>query len=384
MNQLILKKNQLPIKTEDLFKFILVGKEKLRAQQAKIRAIDKVGMAHAAKEAALTDAQDIADILLDAEAKLGEMLESVPKKREKQGSSQRTSLPSLPSGITKKDSHYAQELARNKDIIEEVKQQAREEGEIPTRTTVLKAIKKKKSDQLRENDSEPNKGTVFNATNENIDWAKWSWNPVTGCRHGCKYCYARDIANRYYKKEKFEPTFRSYRLKAPFNTQIPSERKNEMGIHNVFVCSMADLFGNWVPQEWIDPILKVVYETPQWNYIFLTKNPERMTDIAWPDNAWVGTTIDVQSRVKRAEKAFKNIKAKVKFVSCEPLSENLDFSDLTVFNWVIIGARSKSTKAPAMQPRAEWVFNLMNQAYESGCKIYCKPNLKALIKEYPF
>ena len=216
------------------------------------------------------------------------------------------------------------------------------------------------------------------------DWAKWSLNPVTGCRHGCKYCYARDIANRYYKKEKFEPTFRSYRLKAPFNTQIPSERKNEMGIHNVFVCSMADLFGNWVPQEWIDPILKVVYETPQWNYIFLTKNPERMTDIAWPDNAWVGTTIDVQSRVKRAEKAFKNIKAKVKFVSCEPLSENLDFSDLTVFNWVIIGARSKSTKAPAMQPRAEWVFNLMNQAYESGCKIYCKPNLKALIKEYPF
>ena len=293
-----------------------------------------------------------------------------------------TSNP-LPPGITKKDSHYAQELARNKDIVEEMKQKAREEGEIATRTTVLKAIKKKKSDELRNNDTEPNKGIVFNETNENIDWAKWSWNPVTGCKHGCKYCYARDIANRFYK-EKFEPTFRPYRLKAPFNTQIPSERIKELGIHNVFVCSMADLFGKWVPQEWIDSVLNVVSETPQWNYIFLTKNPERMVDIVWPDNAWVGTTVDIQARVNRVEKAFKDIEAKVKFVSCEPLSENLDFTDLTIFDWVIIGARSKSTKMPAIQPKAEWVLNLMNQAYESGCKIYCKPNLNALIKEYPF
>lgn len=222
----------------------------------------------------------------------------------------------------------------------------------------------------------------FNQTNENISWSKWSWNPVTGCKHGCKYCYARDIANRFYI-EKFEPTFRSERLMAPFNTQIPDERKHELGIHNVFVCSMADLFGQWVPQEWIDKILYVVSQTPQWTYIFLTKNPERMTDIKWPDNAWVGTTVDVQRRVSRAEEAFKNIQAKVKFISCEPLSEELVFVDLTVFDWVIIGGRSRSTKMPSMQPERGWVLSLMNQAYESGCKVYCKPNLTAMVKEYP-
>lgn len=101
----------------------------------------------------------------------------------------------------------------------------------------------------------------FNQTNENISWAKWSWNPVTDCKHGCKYCYARDIANRFYK-EKFEPTFRLYRLKTPFNTQISKERAKEPSIHNVFVFSMADLFGHWVPREWIDKVLDVVSQTP--------------------------------------------------------------------------------------------------------------------------
>ena len=222
----------------------------------------------------------------------------------------------------------------------------------------------------------------FNKANENIDWAKWSWNPVTGCKHGCKYCYARDIANRFFK-EKFKPTFRPYRLKAPLNTVIPKDRKREPGIYNVFVCSMADLFGNWVPQEWIDSVLDIVRESPQWTYLFLTKNPKRLMDIMWPDNAWVGTTIDCQARVAVAEESFKYINSKVKFVSCEPLSESIHFNDLTVFDWVIIGGRSKSSKLPAMQPERDWVIDLMNQAWISGCKVYCKPNLKTCVREYP-
>lgn len=225
-----------------------------------------------------------------------------------------------------------------------------------------------------------NVGPVFNETNENIEWAKWTWNPVTGCKHGCKYCYARDIANRFYK-EKFEPTFRERRLSAPRNT--PTPKSKHVGDRNVFVCSMADLFGEWVPQNWIDDVLAQVDMHRQWNFLFLTKNPKRLVEIDWPPNAWVGTTIDCQKRVGPAEEAFANIKATVKFVSCEPLLEELEFNNLSVFDWIIIGSQSRSSNQAAKQPDPTWVLSLLNHAQIAGCKTYCKPNLKALIKEYP-
>ena len=95
----------------------------------------------------------------------------------------------------------------------------------------------------------------FNRTNENIEWAACSWNPVTGCEHNCRYCYARDIAKRFYPHE-FEPTYHPGRLSAPLHTKsIPPRWDGDQGYNGVFVCSMADLFGEWVPDEWIDSIL---------------------------------------------------------------------------------------------------------------------------------
>ncbi len=222
-----------------------------------------------------------------------------------------------------------------------------------------------------------------NRTKESIEWATWSWNPVTGCKHGCKYCYARNMAKRFSENfpDGFEPTFYQDRLKAPANTSVP--KSNHIGDRNVFVVSMGDLFGDWVDQEWIDAVLESVRKYPQWNYLFLTKNPKRLVDIDWPDNAWVGTTVDCQTRVKPAEEAFEKIKAKVKFLSCEPLSEEITFTNLKLFDWVIIGARSKTSGVPAMQPKSGWVKSLMCQAWNAGCKVYCKPNLKAGVKEYP-
>ena len=110
---------------------------------------------------------------------------------------------------------------------------------------------------------------------------------------------------------------------------------------------MGELFGKWVPQKWIDDVMEAVITSPQWNYLFLTKNPERYIGMKWPDNAWVGTTVDVQSRVKSAEDAFKQFNAPVKFVSCEPMLEDIVFSDIGIFDWVIIGGRSKSSGMPA-------------------------------------
>ena len=131
------------------------------------------------------------------------------------------------------------------------------------------------------------------------------------------------------------------------------------------------------------PILDVVRESPQWNFLFLTKNPKRLVDIEWPENAWVGTTVDVQSRVKPAIAAMKKVKATVRYLSCEPLLEELTFPTMECFDWVIIGAQSSHGGQPEKQPDPQWVKSLMQQAWDAGCKVYCKPNLKALIKEYP-
>jgi protein gp37/DNA-directed RNA polymerase specialized sigma24 family protein len=224
--------------------------------------------------------------------------------------------------------------------------------------------------------------STFNQTNDNIEWARWSWNPVTGCRYNCPYCYARDIANRFYQ-EKFEPTFRPERLSAPQNTKVPAGAETNPGLRNVFVCSMADLFGDWVPDEWIEAVLDAVRAAPQWNFLFLTKNPKRLPAWEWPDNAWVGTTVDCQVRVKAAEEAFAKVTAPVKFISCEPLREPLKFEHLNLFDWIIIGGQSRSSGQPEAQPEWPWVEDLLSQARKSGIPVYFKPNLTVRPREYP-
>lgn len=215
----------------------------------------------------------------------------------------------------------------------------------------------------------------FNQSNDNIEWAKWSWNPITGCKHGCAYCYAEDIANRFYK-EGFEPTFRPERLSAPVNTPYPTDKvKDEIGWKNVFVCSMADLFGEWVPNEWIDAVLEKVEQNPQWNFLFLTKNPKKLLDFAFPKNAWVGTSVDTQARVKTAEEVFSQLEASVKFLSCEPLLEPITFDRMNVFDWLLIGSRSKNSRGAAFKPEWGWVESLLFQARVAGVKVYFKPNL---------
>lgn len=219
--------------------------------------------------------------------------------------------------------------------------------------------------------------------NENIEWALWSWNPVTGCLHNCPYCYARDIANRFYEP-KFEPSLWPARLHAPFNTTFPAEKAAQwMGHKNVFTCSMADLFGRWVPSEWIELVLDVARKASQWNFLFLTKFPQRMAEFKFPDNAWVGTTVDCQARVANAEKAFRKIKAGVKWLSCEPLIEPLEFSDLSMFDWVVLGGSSRSSQTPEWHPPRAWVNRIETEAERCGVEVYEKSNLLERIKGYP-
>ena len=112
-----------------------------------------------------------------------------------------------------------------------------------TAKTVKESVQVVKAEKIES--GTPKSKPKFNRTNDNIEWAKWTWNPVTGCSHGCEYCYARDIAMRFYGS--FEPKYHPERLTAPQNTKPPEAFDN--GERNVFVCSMADLFGKWVKRR---------------------------------------------------------------------------------------------------------------------------------------
>ena len=118
----------------------------------------------------------------------------------------------------------------------------------------------------------PKGKATFNLTpGHGISWAGWSWNPVTGCLHGCKYCYARELAHKPSYASAypvgFTPLFHHERLDAPANTKVP-ENIGALGeMQRVFVCSMADLYGKWVPDEWIQQVHASCIANPQWQYL---------------------------------------------------------------------------------------------------------------------
>ena len=135
--------SNLPAKPEDLAKWLLVGKAKLAAQMKALKGINQLTDDVAAVQAALEDTQDLAEILLYAEAGLGRRLEAIPANYKELPSSVGRK-PQLPPGITHKQSHYAQELSRHEEVIAEVVARAREQGEVPVRQQVLKEIQKAK------------------------------------------------------------------------------------------------------------------------------------------------------------------------------------------------------------------------------------------------
>ena len=225
---------------------------------------------------------------------------------------------------------------------------------------------------------EPQGKHQFNRTNDAVDWASWTWNPVTGCLHGCKYCYAREIAYRFTDTYpiQFAPLFHHERLDAPINTKPGTGRAQD---GRVFVCSMADLFGEWVPQNWIDAVLDATLKAPEWEYLFLTKFPQRYRRVNLPPKAWFGASVDIQKRVKITEKAMPELDVAVRWISVEPMLEPLVFNDLSWCDLVVIGAQSETKQpdgfVPAFAPPMEWVVDLIAQARAAGVPVYLKPNL---------
>lgn len=234
-----------------------------------------------------------------------------------------------------------------------------------------------------------------------IEWCDSTWNIVTGCRNRCEYCYARRIAGRFGKKipdnsgypethggahclERkiednpypylFEPTFLPFRLKEPEQKTKPQ---------TIFVCSMADLFGAWVPDEWIEAVFEACEKAPQHRYLFLTKNPQRYADLARAgklpqrENMWYGSTLDSMTARRYHGRIRDNT-----FVSIEPLTERMDvgLGSFGEDRWVIIGAET-GNRAGKVTPEKEWVDTICAAADITHAAVFMKDSLLPIVGE---
>ena len=255
-----------------------------------------------------------------------------------------------------------------------------------------------------------------------IEWTDFTWNPVTGCLHGCPYCYAAKQAARFsgnvlinkaseqlrkeedgngtrwvlekpFKNEigkvtpcpvKFEPMFREYCLPMPAQKKKPAV---------IFVVSMGDLFGEWVPDEWIQRVFEAAQAAPWHTYLFLTKNPKRYIQLAESGklpkqkNFWYGTTVTKpDQKYAWFEHGTYNW-----FLSIEPIQE--DFGTFGAAGeaappWIIVGAETGQQKNKTV-PQEEWVQHILDFSQEHGSKVFLKNNIAPyfpgdLVQEFPF
>lgn len=240
-----------------------------------------------------------------------------------------------------------------------------------------------------------------------IEWCDSSWNPVSGCYHTCPYCYARGTANRFKGcddspdgtapdkvvalKERlkvtdakgktrnaaypygFTPTLHEYRLNDPATKGFGK---------TIFVCSMADLFGEWVPEEWIVKVFDACKAAPGHRYLFLTKNPERYWDLAKKgllpkgDEYWYGSTVtDPYTEAFWAEEYNT-------FISMEPILEPMGKADTDengkipadYIDWIILGAETGNRKDKVV-PERSWIEDIVQEFKDRGKPVFMKDSM---------
>ena len=248
-----------------------------------------------------------------------------------------------------------------------------------------------------------------------IEWTDFTWNIITGCLgpngtpskpQRCPYCYAHKLARGRLKKlyldnigevpadsnqdfenvipggdpnDPFTPRYWPDRAIEPYKLKKPSK---------IFVCSMSELFGNYIPDDWIDNILETCFELPEHTFQILTKNPKKALQLVFPDNVWLGVTVTSPLEWFRVCSLLCS-NAKLKFISFEPLLEDAfdppelaTFSGFPYIDWVIIGGQT----CPTFIPKAQWIYRIIDKARHEGIPIFLKNNLHwndRSIQEFP-
>lgn len=205
-----------------------------------------------------------------------------------------------------------------------------------------------------------------------IEWTDRTWNPITGCTKkstGCLHCYAEVMSRRLMAmgQKKYARGF-TVSLHDDCLQDPLCWRKS----HNIFVCSMSDLFHESVPFEFIEKVFNTIEQTPQHRYQILTKRAERMSEYfathSIPQNVWLGVTVEAKSSRSRID-YLRKLPAPVRFLSCEPLVEDLGELNLSDIDWVIVGGES-GTQARPMQ--IEWVNNIRYQVEKQHAYFFFK------------
>lgn len=208
----------------------------------------------------------------------------------------------------------------------------------------------------------------------NIEWTEMTWNPVTGCTKispGCKYCYAEVFARRLQAMgvQKYENGFRvtlhPRALEEPFRWKKP---------RIVFVNSMSDMFHKDVPISFIHDVFGVMRANPQHVFQILTKRADvllyydREGWLEWSHNIWMGVSIENERMRKRID-LLRQTRARVKFLSCEPLIGPIPAMNLKEIDWVIVGGESGRRPRPMNQ---EWVFDIRDQCLIANVPFFFK------------
>lgn len=211
------------------------------------------------------------------------------------------------------------------------------------------------------------------AQNTTIEWTQFTWNPTTGCTKvspGCKNCYAESLAKRLQAMgvngydNGFELSILPERLIIPLRRKTPTI---------FFVNSMSDLFHEDIPDGFIEQVFDVIFESDRHLFQILTKRAERMADFFSthdvPPNAWLGVSVeDRKYGVPRID-ILRNIPAQMRFLSVEPLLEDLGAIDLSNIHWVIVGGESGIHARPMEKA---WAENIQSQCQVQDVAFFFK------------
>ncbi len=212
-----------------------------------------------------------------------------------------------------------------------------------------------------------------------IDGSKgYSCNPVKGiCKMGCPYCYAI----RIYKRFKWNHEIQFDYSELDRINKIKIVRDGGYWYPKIFMGSTHDIFGDWIPDDWIKSIILKAVQNPKIIFIFLTKNPKRYSEFDFPKNAWIGYSTTGNLFHKWDERHSDNIK----FVSLEPMQHGIDanlegYAQRIDFQWLIIGQETRNRKEKHIVTSTE-LISMIEFARKANIPIFVKNNLKIHFNE---